>query len=303
MKPYTDKAKKALSYATRLSKAEGSSYIGTEHILEGLLKEQTGVATEVLAANNVELTALQQMIEELVATGEEITVADRDGYSPRAQEILARAEEMAERFDSSEIGTEHILLAIVKDGDCAASRLLNTLGANPQKLFVDILVAMGENPADYREEIQRGRSGEAESATPTLDRYSRDLTKLAAQGMLDPVIGREKETARVIQILCRRGKNNPCLIGEPGVGKTAIVEGIAQSIVNGTVPEIVADKRLVSLDMSGLVAKSKYRGEFEERIKKVINEVADAGNVMLFIDEIHTIIGAGGAEGALDACR
>lgn len=301
MKPYTDKAKKALSYATRLSKAEGSSYIGTEHILEGLLKEQTGVATEVLAANNVELTALQQMIEELVATGEEITVADRDGYSPRAQEILARAEEMAERFDSSEIGTEHILLAIVKDGDCAASRLLNTLGANPQKLFVDILVAMGENPADYREEIQRGRSGEAESATPTLDRYSRDLTKLAAQGMLDPVIGREKETARVIQILCRRGKNNPCLIGEPGVGKTAIVEGIAQSIVNGTVPEIVADKRLVSLDMSGLVAKSKYRGEFEERIKKVINEVADAGNVMLFIDEIHTIIGAGGAEGALDA--
>ena len=301
MKPYTDKAKKALSYATRLSKAEGSSYIGTEHILEGLLKEQTGVATEVLAANNVELTALQQMIEELVATGEEITVADRDGYSPRAQEILARAEEMAERFDSSEIGTEHILLAIVKDGDCAASRLLNTLGANPQKLFVDILVAMGENPADYREEIQRGRSGEAESATPTLDRYSRDLTKLAAQGMLDPVIGREKETARVIQILCRRGKNNPCLIGEPGVGKTAIVEVIAQSIVNGTVPEIVADKRLVSLDMSGLVAKSKYRGEFEERIKKVINEVADAGNVMLFIDEIHTIIGAGGAEGALDA--
>lgn len=301
MKPYTDKAKKALSYATRLSKAEGSSYIGTEHILEGLLKEQTGVATEVLAANNVELAALQQMIEELVATGEEITVADRDGYSPRAQEILARAEEMAERFDSSEIGTEHILLAIVKDGDCAASRLLNTLGANPQKLFVDILVAMGENPADYREEIQRGRSGEAESATPTLDRYSRDLTKLAAQGMLDPVIGREKETARVIQILCRRGKNNPCLIGEPGVGKTAIVEGIAQSIVNGTVPEIVADKRLVSLDMSGLVAKSKYRGEFEERIKKVINEVADAGNVMLFIDEIHTIIGAGGAEGALDA--
>lgn len=300
MIPYTDKAKKALNYANRLSRSSGCNYVGTEHILAGLLKEGTGVAAEVLTANNVELEALLKLIDELVAAGEEVTVADRDGYSPRTQMVLDRAREMADRFDSERIGTEHLLLAIIKEGDCAASRLLNTMGANPQKLFVDILAAMGEDPAQYREEIQRGRNEEA-TLTPTLDQYSRDLTAMARTGRLDPVIGREKETERVIQILCRRGKNNPCLIGEPGVGKTAIVEGIAQSLVNGNVPDIVADKRLVSLDMSGLVAKSKYRGEFEDRIKKVINEVETAGNVLLFIDELHTIIGAGGAEGALDA--
>ena len=300
MIPYTDKAKKALNYANRLSRSSGCNYVGTEHILAGLLKEGTGVAAEVLTANNVELEALLKLIDELVAAGEEVTVADRDGYSPRTQMVLDRAREMADRFDSERIGTEHLLLAIIKEGDCAASRLLNTMGANPQKLFVDILAAMGEDPAQYREEIQRGRNEEA-TLTPTLDQYSRDLTAMARAGRLDPVIGREKETERVIQILCRRGKNNPCLIGEPGVGKTAIVEGIAQSLVNGNVPDIVADKRLVSLDMSGLVAKSKYRGEFEDRIKKVINEVETAGNVLLFIDEMHTIIGAGGAEGALDA--
>lgn len=300
MIPYTDKAKKALNYANRLSRSSGCNYVGTEHILAGLLKERTGVAAEVLTANNVELEALLKLIDELVAAGEEVTVADRDGYSPRTQMVLDRAREMADRFDSERIGTEHLLLAIIKEGDCAASRLLNTMGANPQKLFVDILAAMGEDPAQYREEIQRGRNEEA-TLTPTLDQYSRDLTAMARAGRLDPVIGREKETERVIQILCRRGKNNPCLIGEPGVGKTAIVEGIAQSLVNGNVPDIVADKRLVSLDMSGLVAKSKYRGEFEDRIKKVINEVETAGNVLLFIDELHTIIGAGGAEGALDA--
>lgn len=300
MIPYTDKAKKALNYANRLSRSSGCNYVGTEHILAGLLKEGTGVAAEVLTANNVELEALLKLIDELVAAGEEVTVADRDGYSPRTQMVLDRAREMADRFDSERIGTEHLLLAIIKEGDCAASRLLNTMGANPQKLFVDILAAMGEDPAQYREEIQRGRNEEA-TLTPTLDQYSRDLTDMARAGRLDPVIGREKETERVIQILCRRGKNNPCLIGEPGVGKTAIVEGIAQSLVNGNVPDIVADKRLVSLDMSGLVAKSKYRGEFEDRIKKVINEVETAGNVLLFIDELHTIIGAGGAEGALDA--
>lgn len=300
MIPYTDKAKKALNYANRLSRSSGCNYVGTEHILAGLLKEGTGVAAEVLTANNVELEALLKLIDELVAAGDEVTVADRDGYSPRTQMVLDRAREMADRFDSERIGTEHLLLAIIKEGDCAASRLLNTMGANPQKLFVDILAAMGEDPAQYREEIQRGRNEEA-TLTPTLDQYSRDLTAMARAGRLDPVIGRERETERVIQILCRRGKNNPCLIGEPGVGKTAIVEGIAQSLVNGNVPDIVADKRLVSLDMSGLVAKSKYRGEFEDRIKKVINEVETAGNVLLFIDELHTIIGAGGAEGALDA--
>ena len=301
MRPYTDKAKKAISYANRLSKSMQCNYVGTEHILAGLLREGSGVAAEVLAANNIELDKLLELINELVAPGEDIAVLDRDGETPRTQAVLERAEEIAERFDCDEIGTEHLLLSMIKEGDCAACRLLNTMGANPQKLFVDILGAMGEDPARYRDEIQRGRADNRASLTPTLDQYSRDLTALARAGMLDPVIGRKNETERVLQILCRRGKNNPCLIGEPGVGKTAIVEGIAQNLVNGTVPDIVAGKRLVSLDMSGLVAKSKYRGEFEERIKKVINEVAAAGNVMLFIDELHTIIGAGGAEGSLDA--
>ena len=301
MRPYTDKAKKAISYANRLSKSMQCNYVGTEHILAGLLREGSGVAAEVLAANNIELDKLLELINELVAPGEDIVVLDRDGETPRTQAVLERAEEIAERFDCDEIGTEHLLLSMIKEGDCAACRLLNTMGANPQKLFVDILGAMGEDPARYRDEIQRGRADNSASLTPTLDQYSRDLTALARAGMLDPVIGRKSETERVLQILCRRGKNNPCLIGEPGVGKTAIVEGIAQNLVNGTVPDIVAGKRLVSLDMSGLVAKSKSRGEFEERIKKVINEVAAAGNVMLFIDELHTIIGAGGAEGSLDA--
>jgi ATP-dependent Clp protease ATP-binding subunit ClpC len=301
VRPYTDKAKKAISYANRLSKSMQCNYVGTEHILAGLLREGSGVAAEVLAANNIELDKLLELINELVAPGEDIAVLDRDGETPRTQAVLERAEEIAERFDCDEIGTEHLLLSMIKEGDCAACRLLNTMGANPQKLFVDILGAMGEDPARYRDEIQRGRADNSTSLTPTLDQYSRDLTALARAGMLDPVIGRKNETERVLQILCRRGKNNPCLIGEPGVGKTAIVEGIAQNLVNGTVPDIVAGKRLVSLDMSGLVAKSKYRGEFEERIKKVINEVAAAGNVMLFIDELHTIIGAGGAEGSLDA--
>ena len=301
MRPYTDKAKKAISYANRLSKSMQCNYVGTEHILAGLLREGSGVAAEVLAANNIELDKLLELINELVAPGEDIAVLDRDGETPRTQAVLERAEEIAERFDCDEIGTEHLLLSMIKEGDCAACRLLNTMGANPQKLFVDILGAMGEDPARYRDEIQRGRADTGATVPPTLDQYSRDLTALARAGMLDPVIGRKNETERVLQILCRRGKNNPCLIGEPGVGKTAIVEGIAQNLVNGTVPDIVAGKRLVSLDMSGLVAKSKYRGEFEERIKKVINEVAAAGNVMLFIDELHTIIGAGGAEGSLDA--
>ena len=301
MRPYTDKAKKAISYANRLSKSMQCNYVGTEHILAGLLREGSGVAAEVLAANNIELDKLLELINELVAPGDEVAVMDRDGETPRTQAVLERASEIAERFECDEIGTEHLLLSIIKEGDCAACRLLNTMGANPQKLFVDILGAMGEDPAQYRDEIQRGKNDNSASLTPTLDQYSRDLTALARAGMLDPVIGRKSETERVLQILCRRGKNNPCLIGEPGAGKTAIVEGIAQNLVNGTVPEIVAGKRLVSLDMSGLVAKSKYRGEFEERIKKVISEVAAAGNVMLFIDELHTIIGAGGAEGSLDA--
>lgn len=301
MKPYTSKAKKVIDIAGRVSRSMHYNYVGTEHLLVALLKEGTGVASEVLRANNVEYDKLMQMIKELISMEEPVQVAERDGYSPRTQAVINRAQEEAERFRSDKVGTEHLLIAIVKTGDCAALRLLNTLGCNAQKLYADILVSMGENPAQYRDEIQkRGESGKG-SSTPTLDQYSKDLTAMAKESLLDPVIGRKKETERLIQILCRRGKNNPCLIGEPGVGKTAIVEGLAESIVEGRVPEAVANKRLVSLDMSGLVAKSKYRGEFEERIKKVINEVSSAGNVILFIDELHTIIGAGGAEGALDA--
>ena len=301
---YTEKAKRALDIANRLSKNMHYNYVGTEHILAGLLKEGTGVAAEVLSANGVELSKLLQMMEELISTGEDTLVAERDGYSPRTQYVLKKAEEEAHKLGYEDVGTEHILLVIIKEGDCAASRLLNTLGINIQKLFTDTLTAMGEDPAKYREEYAKNKNAaKSGSATPTLDQYSRDLTEMAASGELDPVVGRKEETQRVIQILSRRGKNNPCLIGEPGVGKTAIVEGIAESIVNGTVPGLLRGKRLVSLDMSGLVAKSKYRGEFEERIKKVINEVIAAGDVILFIDELHTIIGAGGAEGSLDAAN
>ena len=299
MKQYTGKAKKAIDLATRISKKLDYNYVGTEHILAGLIKEGTGVAAQVLNADGVDYDKLIQMIKDLISPGEGVAMAEKSGMTPRAEGVLERAQEIAEHLGYDEVGTEHILMAIISQGDCAAARLLNTMNVNMQKMYVDILTAIGEDPARYREELQKSRAGA--SQTPTLDQYSRDLTELAENGELDPVIGRDKQMLRVIQILCRRGKNNPCLIGEPGVGKTAIVEGLAQSIVNGTVPELIAGKRLVSLDMSGLVAKSKYRGEFEERIKKVINEVIADGNVILFIDELHTIIGAGGAEGALDA--
>ena len=298
LKPYTSKAKKAIDLAARISKKMNYSYVGTEHILAGLIKEGTGVAAEVLTACNVEYDKLISMIEDLISPGDNIEVMDRDGYSPRTQRVLERASEEADRFECNEIGTEHLLMAIVLQGDCAAARLLNTMGVNSQKMFIDILGAMGEDPSAYRD-LMKSYGTSYNSATPVLDQYSRDLTDMAEAELLDPVIGRKKE--RVIQILCRRGKNNPCLIGEPGVGKTAIVEGLAQDIVSGNVPDILLGKRLVSLDMSGLVAKSKYRGEFEARIKKVISEVSNAKNVLLFIDELHTIIGAGGAEGSLDA--
>ena len=300
MKKYTDKAKKAIDLAVRISKKMGCNYVGTEHVLAGLLKEGTGVAAEILTAFNVEYDKLINMIEELISSAQDVEVCDRDGYSPRAQRALESASDEAEKFECEEIGTEHLLIAILSQGDCAAARLLTTMGVNSQKMFIEILTAMGEDPARYREFIRRNNNSYS-SSTPTLDQYSRDLTDMADAGLLDPVIGRKKEMERVIQILCRRGKNNPCLIGEPGVGKTAIVEGLAQDIVSGNVPDILLGKRLVSLDMSGLVAKSKYRGEFEERIKKVISEVSNAKNVLLFIDELHTIIGAGGAEGSLDA--
>ncbi|MBQ1193306.1 MAG: ATP-dependent Clp protease ATP-binding subunit, partial [Lachnospiraceae bacterium] len=301
LKPYTIKAKKALDYAKRISKNLSCNYIGSEHILAGLLKENSGVASIVLKENNVEFDKLLQLISELISSEGGVELLDKPGYSPRSELILKRASEEADRFDNDEIGTEHLLLAIIFEGDSAAFRLLNTMGVNIQKLLADIMAAMGVDPVKFKQEMQKNKKNDSVSSTPTLDQYSRDLTELARNGALDPVIGRTKETKRLMQILCRRGKNNPCLIGEPGVGKTAIVEGIAQSIVDEEVPELIAGKRLVSLDMSGMVAKSKYRGEFEDRIKNVIKEVSQAGNILLFIDELHTIIGAGGAEGALDA--
>ncbi|MDD6243852.1 MAG: ATP-dependent Clp protease ATP-binding subunit [Roseburia hominis] len=300
--PYTAKAKKAIDIATRISKSLHHSYIGTEHILLGLLKEGTGVASQILADNGVEYDKVLELIEELIAPGNAVAVLE-DGLSPRAAHVLEVSRAEAARFHSEKIGTEHLLIAMIKETECVASRLLNTLSVNVQKMYVDILIAMGEDVSQYKDEFQNGKPGKRRNAegTPALDQFSRDLTELARDGKLDPVVGRETEIDRVIQILSRRSKNNPCLIGEPGVGKTAIVEGIAERIVGGMVPDTVLGKRVVSLDLSGIVAGSKYRGEFEERIKKVLAEVAKAGNVLLFIDEIHTIIGAGGAEGAIDA--
>ena len=299
---YTAKAKKAIDIATRISKSLHHSYIGTEHILLGLLKEGTGVASQVLADNGVEYDKVLELIEELIALGNAVAVLE-DGLSPRAAHVLEVSKAEAARFHSEKIGTEHLLIAMIKETECVASRLLNTLSVNVQKMYVDTLIAMGEDVSQYKDEFQNGKPGKRKNAegTPSLDQFSRDLTELARDGKLDPVVGREAEIDRVIQILSRRSKNNPCLIGEPGVGKTAIVEGIAERIMGGMVPDTVLGKRVVSLDLSGIVAGSKYRGEFEERIKKVLAEVAKVGNVLLFIDEIHTIIGAGGAEGAIDA--
>ncbi len=300
---YTKKAKKVLELTGKIAKMMHHNYIGTEHLLVGLLKEGMGVAACVLAEAGLEETKLLELIEDLIAPSAGVAVMDKRGYSPRMGHVLEVAENEAERFKNGEVGTEHLLLALLKETDCAAVRLMNTLGVNIQKVYSETLAAMGEDQSMMKDEFMAMRSGKKASpeATPTLDLYSRDLTELAADNVLDPVIGREEEIARVIQILSRRTKNNPCLIGEPGVGKTAIAEGLAQRIVKGLVPETVLNKRVVTLDLSGMVAGSKYRGEFEERIKKVIREVIQAGNVLLFIDELHTIIGAGGAEGAIDA--
>lgn len=302
-KSFTNKAQRAMKLAEKVSKAMQHNYIGTEHLLLGLLKEGTGVAARVLMDNKVSAGQIKDLVESLIAPAGGTAVADTDGWTPRAEQILESAGREADRFSSSEIGTEHLLLAMIKETECAASRLMNTLNVNLQKLYVDTLVAMGEDSNLYREDFQNGKPSKRKTSanTPMLDQYARDLTGLARARQLDPVIGRNEEIQRVIQILSRRGKNNPCLIGEPGVGKTAVVEGLAQRIVMGLVPDTVADKRVVTLDLSGMVAGSKYRGEFEERIKKVIHEVIQAGNILLFIDEIHTIIGAGGAEGAIDA--
>lgn len=300
---FTRQAANALKLAKTTAQSCNHSYIGTEHILVGLLKEKEGTAGRILEEFNVEEDALRQLIEELIAPSEVLAAEKAPEYSPRAMRVLEKSVQEAENQKEARAGTEHLLVAMLKETDCVATRLLYTMGVNIQKLYVAVLTAMGiENPT--AEELQGGRNQKTQksgAATPTLDQYSRDLTVMAAEGKLDPVVGRDREITRLIQILSRRSKNNPCLVGEPGVGKTAIVEGLAQRIVSGLVPDSVRDKRVVVLDMSGMVAGSKYRGEFEERIRKVIDEVRVNQGILLFIDELHTIIGAGGAEGALDA--
>ncbi len=295
---FSNKAEAALKLAVGMAGILGQGYVGTEHILLGLLKEGTSAAAQVLAAHGVDEERVTALIRQLIAPAS--PVAERGGYSPRAERALENSYREAAQFKSPLIGTEHILIAMLKDGECSATRLLTTMNVNIQRMYVDLLNSMGADTSQYKEELE-GKRGKDKSDTPTLDSYSRDLTELAAEGRLDPVIGREHEIERVIQILSRRTKNNPCLIGEPGVGKTAIAEGLAEKITEGNVPDTVKGKRLVTLDLSAMVAGSKYRGEFEERIKNVLREVSESGNVLLFIDEIHTIIGAGGAEGAIDA--
>ena len=299
---FTAKAREAITLAVNVAESLGHNYVGTEHLLIGLLHEGTGAASKVLAENGVREEKVLELVSQLISPNHSVGMAEQNGYTPSARRVLENSYKEAVRFRAPLIGTEHLLIAMIKEGDCVASRLLNTLGVSVQKLYIDLLSAMGEDaPAGAREELQNARASQGKANTPTLDSYSRDLTALAREGKLDPVIGREKEIQRVVQILSRRTKNNPCLIGEPGVGKTAVVEGLAQMIASGDVPETIAEKRVVTLDLSGMVAGSKYRGEFEERIKKVISEVMEDGQVLLFIDEIHTIIGAGGAEGAIDA--
>jgi ATP-dependent Clp protease ATP-binding subunit ClpC len=298
---FTKKAEEALGLAAEAAGELGHNSVGTEHILLGLLRQRDCVASAVLIENGADEERIVAILEQLISQESNVNVAEPDSYTPRARRVLDQAAGEAVRFKAQLIGTEHILIAIIKENDSVALRLLNTIGVNIQKTYVDLLIAMGEDSSAYKEDFQGNKQKNKKNPTATLDQYSRDLTKLAAEGKLDPVIGREKEIQRVIQITSRRTKNNPCLIGEPGVGKTAVVEGLALKIVEGDVPETIADKRLLTLDLSGMVAGSKYRGEFEERIKKVIAELKAAGNILLFIDELHTIIGAGGAEGAIDA--
>lgn len=303
---FTKQAQTALALAKAAAIDFELGYIGTEHLLLGLLSETEGTAGRVLEEFQVDGKKLVELIDKLVTPAEAGTItetAKAPVYSPRTEKVLESAVLEAQNGGGEKAGTEHLLLAMLRETDCVGTRLLYTLGVNIQKLYAAVLGAMGYDNESIQEEFQAAKAMQNQngSPTPALDQYSRDLTQMAAEGRLDPVVGREKEISRLIQILSRRTKNNPCLVGEPGVGKTAIAEGLAQRIIAGTVPETIQDKRLVVLDLSGMVAGSKYRGEFEERIRKVVDEVRENQGILLFIDELHTIIGAGGAEGALDA--
>ena len=296
---YTDQAKQVLKYAKKISKSLGHPYTGTEHILLGLISQKNSLAGSVLEGFGVDEDKVLDYIDQLIAPVELTTLEQHSEYTPRAEKILQDAKAEAERFHKEETGTEHLLIAILKDFECIAARLLKTLNINARDVYMEVLNSMGDEGRAYKEE--QAREGQMRERGSVLEHYSRDLTELARMNKLDPVIGRADEIKRLIQILSRRTKNNPCLVGEPGVGKSAVVEGLAQAICAGNVPEDMKNKRLIMLDLTSMVAGTKYRGEFEERIKNVIDEVRMNGNYLLFIDEIHTMIGAGGAEGAMDA--
>lgn len=296
---YTAKAAESLRHAEDIADMLGHSYIGSEHLLIGLIQTEGCLASSILINNGVTEDKVINMVYELIAPDSSLCLKDKLDYTPRLSHILEVSSVEAARFNEKRVGTEHLLIALMKETEGVAARLLNTMGVNVKKLFKDIIVAMGRDIADFKDEF---KTGQPKSKKPQmLAQYSRDLTEMAKNVKLDAVIGRQNEINRVIQILSRRTKNNPCLIGEPGVGKTAIVEGLASRIVEGDVPDTIINKRVLTLDLSGMVAGSKYRGEFEERIKKVIDEVKTDGNILLFLDELHTVIGAGGAEGAIDA--
>ena len=304
---FTNRANKAIEIANDIALELGHSYIGTEHILYGLAKEGNGIASKVLENQNVTADDILNKIEELIGSDEPIeNIVD---FTPRTKRVVESAFIEARKLGYNFIGTEHLLIGILREGDCVAAKILLDLNVNIPKLYNEIIKVInegedyqGDNSSNYSDGGKRRGKG-SYNQTPTLNQFGQDLTKKAEGGKLDPVIGRKQEIERVIEILSRRTKNNPCLIGEPGVGKTAAVEGLAQKIASGDVPEILKDKRVVTLDISGMVAGSKYRGDFEDRIKKALNEVKKAGDVILFIDEIHTIVGAGAAEGAIDAAN
>ena len=303
MYSFTNRAKKAIDIANEVAMELGHNYIGTEHILYGLIKEGSGVAAKVLENQGIEPDMVIDKIVELV--GNETPVNETIGFTPRSKRVIENAFIEARKLGYNYIGTEHMLLGILKEGDSIAARILIELNTNIPKLYNEIVKVINEGE-DYNGDLSGGKNGKKRgsyNSTPTLNQFGEDLTQKAEEGKLDPVIGRKEEIERVIQILSRRTKNNPCLIGEPGVGKTAAVEGLAQKIISGDVPEILKDKRVVTLDISGMIAGSKYRGDFEERIKKALDEVKKAGDIILFIDEIHTIVGAGAAEGAMDAAN
>ncbi len=301
---FTKRAEKALEYAGDLAQGFGHNYIGTEHILYGLVKEGSGVASQVLNMQKITAENVVEEIEVLIGKGDKSQNRGEIGFTPRSKRVIENAFLEARKLGSEFIGTEHLLIGIMREGDSVAVRIMMDLNVNPQKLYNEIVKVINEDEnAGVSDKQPKGKARGSYNQTPTLNQYGTDLTKKATEGKLDPVIGRKDEIQRVIQILSRRTKNNPCLIGEPGVGKTAVAEGLAERIIAEDVPEMLKNKRVVSLDIASMVAGAKYRGDFEERIKKCLEEVKKAGDVILFIDEVHTIVGAGSAEGAVDAAN